>query len=152
MKQKGSSDVKGSLWNHLDKNVLLWYREAPLFLRVLVLLFPFQFPLRDPFLLFSFPISSTLHISSCFPFPLLFPFTISSFSHLFSFFYGLLYYSFISSLLNLFSPYFFPQVFYHSFSLSNLFSSYFPISLPYFILVSSLPFHSLINVPQTQHI
>ncbi len=31
VKQKGSSDVKGSLWNHLDKNVL---REAPLFLRV----------------------------------------------------------------------------------------------------------------------
>ncbi len=34
MKQKGFSDVKGSLWNHLDKNVLLWHREAPLFLRV----------------------------------------------------------------------------------------------------------------------
>ncbi len=34
MKQKGSSDVKGSLWNHLDKKVLLWHREAPLFLRV----------------------------------------------------------------------------------------------------------------------
>ncbi len=32
MKQKGSSDVKGSLWNHLDKKVLLWHREAPLFL------------------------------------------------------------------------------------------------------------------------
>uniref|UniRef100_A0A672LD17 Kinesin motor domain-containing protein n=1 Tax=Sinocyclocheilus grahami TaxID=75366 RepID=A0A672LD17_SINGR len=31
---KGSSDVKGSLWNHLDKKVLLWHREAPLFLRV----------------------------------------------------------------------------------------------------------------------
>ncbi len=34
MKQKGSSDVKGSLLNHLDKKVLLWHREAPLFLRV----------------------------------------------------------------------------------------------------------------------
>ncbi len=34
MKQKGASDVKGSLWNHLDKNVLLWHLEAPLFLRV----------------------------------------------------------------------------------------------------------------------
>ncbi len=34
VKQKGSSDVKGSLWNHLDKKVLLWHREAPLFLRV----------------------------------------------------------------------------------------------------------------------
>ncbi len=34
MKQKRSSDVKGSLWNHLDKKVLLWHREAPLFLRV----------------------------------------------------------------------------------------------------------------------
>uniref|UniRef100_A0A673MUE5 Rho guanine nucleotide exchange factor 25 n=1 Tax=Sinocyclocheilus rhinocerous TaxID=307959 RepID=A0A673MUE5_9TELE len=31
---KGSSDIKGSLWNHLDKQVLLWHREAPLFLRV----------------------------------------------------------------------------------------------------------------------
>ncbi len=30
---KGSSDVKGSLWNHLDKKVLLWHHEAPLFLR-----------------------------------------------------------------------------------------------------------------------
>uniref|UniRef100_A0A671LLZ1 Transmembrane protein 132C-like n=1 Tax=Sinocyclocheilus anshuiensis TaxID=1608454 RepID=A0A671LLZ1_9TELE len=27
-------NVKGSLWNHLDKKVLLWHREAPLFLRV----------------------------------------------------------------------------------------------------------------------
>ncbi len=27
MKQKGSSDVKGSLWNHLDKKVLLWHRD-----------------------------------------------------------------------------------------------------------------------------
>ncbi len=36
MKQKGSSDVKGTLWNYLDKKVLLWHREAeaPLFLRV----------------------------------------------------------------------------------------------------------------------
>ncbi len=34
VKQKASSDVKGSLWNHLDKTVLLWHREAPLFLRV----------------------------------------------------------------------------------------------------------------------
>ncbi len=34
VKQKGSSDVKGSLWNHLDKKVLLWHREAPLFLWV----------------------------------------------------------------------------------------------------------------------
>ncbi len=33
---KGFSDVKGSLWNHLDKKVLLWHREAPLFLRVKV--------------------------------------------------------------------------------------------------------------------
>ncbi len=32
MKQKGSSDVKGSLWNHLEKKVLLWHREAPLFI------------------------------------------------------------------------------------------------------------------------
>ncbi len=36
VKPKGSSDVKGSLWNHLDKKVLLWHREAPLFLRVYV--------------------------------------------------------------------------------------------------------------------
>ncbi len=36
MKQKGSAAVKGSLWNHLDKKVLLWHREAPLFLRVYV--------------------------------------------------------------------------------------------------------------------
>ncbi len=28
VKQKGSSDVKGSLWNHLDKKVLLWHRET----------------------------------------------------------------------------------------------------------------------------
>ncbi len=28
MKQKGSSDVKGYLWKHLDKKVLLWHREA----------------------------------------------------------------------------------------------------------------------------
>ncbi len=34
VKQKGSSDVKGSLWNHLDKKVILWHRETPLFLRV----------------------------------------------------------------------------------------------------------------------
>ncbi len=34
VKQKGSSDVKGSLWNHLDRKVLLWHHEAPLFLRV----------------------------------------------------------------------------------------------------------------------
>ncbi len=34
VKQKGSSDIKGSLWNHLDKRVLLWHREAHLFLRV----------------------------------------------------------------------------------------------------------------------
>ncbi len=34
VKQKGSSDVNGSLWTHLDKNVLLWHHEAPLFLRV----------------------------------------------------------------------------------------------------------------------
>ncbi len=33
MKQKGSSDVKGSLWNHLDKKVLLWHCEAPLFFK-----------------------------------------------------------------------------------------------------------------------
>ncbi len=39
MKQKGSSDVKGSLWNHLDKKVLLWHREAPLYLRVYCLYF-----------------------------------------------------------------------------------------------------------------
>ncbi len=31
VKQKCSSDVKGSLWN---KKVILWHREAPLFLRV----------------------------------------------------------------------------------------------------------------------
>ncbi len=34
VKQKDSSDVKVSLWNHLDKKVFLWHREAPLFLRV----------------------------------------------------------------------------------------------------------------------
>ncbi len=34
VKQKGSPDVKGSLWNHLDKRALLWHREAPLFLKV----------------------------------------------------------------------------------------------------------------------
>ncbi len=33
MKQKGSSDVKGSLWNHLDKKVILWHSEAPLFFK-----------------------------------------------------------------------------------------------------------------------
>jgi len=32
--EKGSSDVKGSLWNHLHKQVILWHREEPLFLRV----------------------------------------------------------------------------------------------------------------------
>ncbi len=37
MKQKDSSDVKGSLRNQLDKRVLLWHREAPLFLRVCVI-------------------------------------------------------------------------------------------------------------------
>ncbi len=37
VKQKGSSDVKGSLWNHLDKKCLLWHHEAPLFLRVKML-------------------------------------------------------------------------------------------------------------------
>ncbi len=31
MKQKCSSDVKGSLWNHLDKHFILWDCEAPLF-------------------------------------------------------------------------------------------------------------------------
>ncbi len=39
MKQKGSSDVKGSLWNHSDKKVLLWHREAPLFLRVYICMY-----------------------------------------------------------------------------------------------------------------
>ncbi len=34
VKQKGSSHVKGSLRNHLDKNVILWHRETPLFLKV----------------------------------------------------------------------------------------------------------------------
>ncbi len=34
VKQKGSSDVKSSLWNHLDKKVILCHREASLFLRV----------------------------------------------------------------------------------------------------------------------
>ncbi len=35
MKQKGSSNVKGPLWNHLDKKVLLWHcLWQPLFLRV----------------------------------------------------------------------------------------------------------------------
>ncbi len=38
VKQKGSSDVKCSLWNHLEKKVLLWHREAPLSLRVSVYL------------------------------------------------------------------------------------------------------------------
>ncbi len=33
MKQNGSSDVKASLWIHLDKKVLLWHREAPLFVK-----------------------------------------------------------------------------------------------------------------------
>ncbi len=33
VKQKGSSDVEASLWNHLDKKVLLWHREAPFFLK-----------------------------------------------------------------------------------------------------------------------
>ncbi len=37
MKQKVYSDVKGSLWNHLDKKVILWRHEAPLFLRVYAL-------------------------------------------------------------------------------------------------------------------
>ncbi len=53
MKQKGSSDVKGSLWNHLDKKVLLWHREAPLFLRVKV------FPLYTMYLYTA----SNLHIN-----------------------------------------------------------------------------------------
>ncbi len=34
MKQKGSLDLKGSLWNIYTKKALLWHREAPLFLRV----------------------------------------------------------------------------------------------------------------------
>ncbi len=34
VKQKDSSDVKGSLWKHLHKKVILWHCEAPLFLRV----------------------------------------------------------------------------------------------------------------------
>ncbi len=33
VEQKGSSDVKWSLWNHLDKKVLLWH-ETPLFILV----------------------------------------------------------------------------------------------------------------------
>ncbi len=37
VKQKGSSDVKGSLWNHLDKKVILWHREA-LFLIIYAIL------------------------------------------------------------------------------------------------------------------
>ncbi len=31
VKQKSSSDVKASLWNHLEKKVLLWHREASFF-------------------------------------------------------------------------------------------------------------------------
>ncbi len=38
VKQKHSSDVKGTLWNYLDKTVILWHREAPLFLRVHVVI------------------------------------------------------------------------------------------------------------------
>ncbi len=34
VKQKGYSDVIGSLWNHLDKKIILCHREAPLFLRM----------------------------------------------------------------------------------------------------------------------
>ncbi len=34
VKQNGSSDVKFSLWNHLEKKLLLWHHEAPLFIRV----------------------------------------------------------------------------------------------------------------------
>ncbi len=33
VKPKGASDVKGFLWNHLDKKFILWHHEAPLFLR-----------------------------------------------------------------------------------------------------------------------
>ncbi len=32
--QKDSSDLKGSLWKHLDKTVLIWHHEAPLCLRM----------------------------------------------------------------------------------------------------------------------
>ncbi len=31
MKQKALLDVKGSLWNHLDKKVLHGHRDSPLF-------------------------------------------------------------------------------------------------------------------------
>ncbi len=37
VKQKGYSEVKGTSWNHLDKKVILCHREAPLFLRVYLL-------------------------------------------------------------------------------------------------------------------
>ncbi len=40
---KGSSDIKGSLWNHLDKKVILWQSEAPLFLRMKLII---QWPTR----------------------------------------------------------------------------------------------------------
>ncbi len=40
MKQKDSSDVKDSLWNHSDKKVIRWHCEAPLFLRVYVSVSP----------------------------------------------------------------------------------------------------------------
>ncbi len=32
VKQKGSSDVKGSLWNHLDKKDCLWHHELSTFI------------------------------------------------------------------------------------------------------------------------
>ncbi len=32
--RKVPSDVKGSLWNHLDKKVLICYREAPLYIYI----------------------------------------------------------------------------------------------------------------------
>ncbi len=37
VKQKGYSEVKDTSWNHLDKKVILCHREAPLFLRVYLL-------------------------------------------------------------------------------------------------------------------
>ncbi len=40
------SDIRCSLWSHLDKKFILWHREAPLFLRVHRLKH-YQFAVRD---------------------------------------------------------------------------------------------------------
>ncbi len=36
VKQKGSSDVKGSLWNHWDRKVLLWHRRSTFIFKSIV--------------------------------------------------------------------------------------------------------------------